>query len=136
MGVFTEVSLSPDAGQRNWLKIDFKRKEVESGLTVFNFEDHGFHVFYIPALNLSAYGSTSDEAKEMLLNVVLDDFNENIIELNEPAVFEYLSKLGWSCRGRESRSFENSAYIDKDGVLKNFDLPSDTPVQEQLLTLA
>ncbi len=136
MGVFTEISSSPNVGQMNWIKVNFGLKAVESALTVFDFEDHGHQVCYVPTLNLSAYGKTLDEARDMLLNVVLDDFFANMVELSEPAVFEYLSKLGWSCRGREERNFENSAYIDKDGVLKNFDLPRDTPIQEQMLTVA
>ncbi len=31
-------------------------------------------------------------------------------------------------------NFSNSAFVDKDGILRNFDLPQDTPISEQVVS--
>lgn len=130
-----EISHGDEPCKQNILTIDFAHQVITATLSGYSFEDHGFKMLYIPALNLSAYGDTAEEARQMMNELVMPDFLTRLASLSKMAVFEYLSKLGWSAINRESTSFETSAYVDKDGVLRNFDLPADTPIKEDLITV-
>ncbi|GAB4042067.1 type II toxin-antitoxin system HicB family antitoxin [Spirosoma jeollabukense] len=120
---------------QNKLTIDYGRGMIKGTFSIYTFEDNGFIVHYIPSLNLSAYGDTEQEASEMLKDAILPDFCQKLFAASRPKSFEHLSKLGWSAVSRESDKFENTAYVDRNGVLRNFDLPEDTPIEEQLLTV-
>lgn len=127
------VSPLSESGTESLLEIDFSSKQVRLAVSGFTFSDHGYTVIYIPTLNLSAYGNNEEEAKTMLSEVVLDDFCENLVGLSPMDAHEHLGQLGWTAIGRNSQNFSNSAFVDKDGILQNFDLPRDTPIQEQLV---
>lgn len=116
------------------IKIAFGH-EAEGLLKVFDFMDHGYHIMYVPSLKLSAYGKTKEEARQMLSDVVLFDFFEQLINMAEGEAFQHLSRLGWTIRGFQERVFENAAYVDKNGVLQNFNLPEDTPIEQELITV-
>ncbi|MBO0947517.1 hypothetical protein [Fibrella forsythiae] len=134
MGVYTELNEGPELLSHDSLSINFKSKNIQAQLNLYHFEDNGFMVSYIPSLNLSAYGETIEEAKHMLFHEVLDDFFHTIIDMPEMAVFEELGKLCWQgTRVQESRQYNNSAYVDKEGVLRDFDLPQDTPIHQELV---
>ncbi len=137
MGVFHELTQYTPLHKQNWLNVYFgKPGRVEAGFNTFYFEDHGHIIVYVPSMNLSAYGNTVEEAMDMLINVVIDDFFESIVRSSEGEAFQQLSKLGWSLQGHShEREFTNSAYVDKDGILRNFNLPADTPIHQQAITV-
>ncbi|GAB2587821.1 hypothetical protein [Spirosoma areae] len=120
----------------NFLHIDWNTQQVTHTIHILSFMDNGYHINYAPALKLSSYGNSFDEAKDMMVDVVLPDFFQEMLNLAPVAVLEYLSKLGWSAIGRESKDFENKSYVDKDGILRNFSLPQDTIIEEEVLTVA
>lgn len=120
-------------GNRDSLVINYKKKKVHGEFRVIGFEDHGHHIAYISSLNLSGYGNTPQEALEMLMKVVVSDFCENILSLPEYMITEEMEKLGWK-RGKLLRkTFSTSAYVDKEGILRNFNLSPDTKVSESVL---
>lgn len=120
---------------QNKLFINFPNKHIKATLSTYIFEDHGFMIYYIPSLNLSAYGDSVEEAKAMMVDTVLPDLLTDMIIKPRFEVFEHLGKLGWLAIDRASEKFENTAYVDKEGILRNFDLPIDTPIEETLLTV-
>lgn len=125
----------PLDGQPNWLRIQFGRPgSVEGLLSIFTFSEGEHFIAVAPALKLTGYGSTVEEAKYMLRYVVLEDYFERITATSEAEAFAELSKLGWSMQG-SARDF-TSGYVDRDGVLRNFHLPADTEIEEQALALA
>lgn len=131
-----ELTISPSfkSPKESFLEINFIRKQVRLAVAGFTFLDHGHTVIYLPSLNLSAYGNSEEEAKMMLAQVVLDDFCENLVALSLEEAHEYLAELGWTVESRNGQNFSNSAFVDKDGVLQNFDLPKDTPIVEQVVS--
>ncbi|TAE33468.1 MAG: hypothetical protein EAZ91_02320 [Cytophagales bacterium] len=131
-----ELIISPPSNSQreSFLEIDFVRRQVRLAVTGFTFLDHEHTIIYLPSLNLSAYGNSQEEAKTMLSEVVLDDFCENLIALSPVEAREFLGDLGWAMDAGNGLNFSNSAFVDKDGILRNFDLPQDTPISEQVVS--
>ena len=71
----------------------------------------------------------------MMFQDVLPDFFKALVHLSEDRLMQELEKLGWSKTGGELRSFENTVFVDRDGILQNFGLPADTVIEEQLLSV-
>ena len=115
------------------LKIDFKHKRGKGIFRILEFQDHGHHIVYIPALNLSAYGDTPEDAKEMMGDVVLEDFFENLFDQPESVVFEFLKNLGWTKSTIYPKELSNDVHVDTDGILKNFNLSPETKITEKLV---
>ncbi|ARK09022.1 hypothetical protein A6C57_01105 [Fibrella sp. ES10-3-2-2] len=134
MGIIAaNIANLPAPRRTDTLTIDFESHSIMGILNSYRFEDNGFIVTYIPSLGLSAYGETVEEANQMLVHDVINDFFNTIIDLPAVAVFEELSKLGWTCN--KATEFKNQAYVDEAGILQNFDLPQDTPIERHLVTV-
>jgi len=119
-----------------YLKINFKKPVAKAELWVVDFWDHGHIVAYIPSLQLSAYGKNSKEARDMLLNVVVQDFFEYLTKLPEAKATAELKRLGWRREKFFKKQFKNSeSYIDKQGILKSFNLSDETEINEQLVAV-
>ncbi len=123
-----------DTSRKEFLKINFSSGEVKAGLYTYDFKDNEHIITYIPSLNLSAYGSTVEEANERL-EEVLDDYFENLVELPERHASDELKKYGWSRDKIFKKKFEKSAYVDRDGILKNFNLSEDTKINEHFMAV-
>ena len=135
MAYTLDVSIDDRHAEESHLMVDFKARHVKGELVSYIFEDHGFRVFYSPSLNLSAYGNTDEEAKSMMVDAVMPDMFKAMLNKPKFEVFEYLGKLGWSAVDRNAETYNNTAYVDKEGILRNFDLPIDTPIEAQLVTV-
>jgi len=91
-------------------------------------------VIFIPSYDVTAYGDTLDEAKYMLSEIVFEDYFKELLELNESQIFEELRKSGWERNELFHKKFNRTAsYVNPLGVLKDFDLPSDTPIKEEYI---
>lgn len=116
---------------RESISIDIKNSRGEIGAVLFAFEDHGHQVAYLPSLKLSAYGKTAQEAKQMLFEEVLPDFFENLFLLNEAEMNEELAKYGWKRSQFFKKRYSNlNAFVDAEGVLRNFNLPAETHIEK------
>ena len=115
------------------LVIDYKRKKVSGRFTITGFEDNGHHIAYVASLNLSGYGNSPKEAFQMLLDIVVDDFFHNLVRLPEHEVSTELEKLGWKKNRILRKRFSSESYIDREGILRNFNLSPETIISEQLL---
>ncbi len=117
----------------NSLKIDWKKKRGAAKLHAVIFKDGDSHIIYIPSLNLSSYGDTLEESQAMMKGVVIPDFLETLFETSESAAMEELQNLGWQRNTMLKKKFSSEAYIDKNGILKDFNLEKDTQIQETTL---
>ena len=107
--------------QSESLKIDFKKKVVEGNFLAMVFANDGYEIAYIPSLNLSSYGTTKKEAVEML-NVSLKDFMDTLLEAGES-------------KGTYFKKFD-APFVDKDGVLREFDLSEETKIETMSMAVA
>lgn len=117
------------------IKIDFRKKIAKANLKAVSFKDGGQFIVYIPSLNLSAYGDTQEEAKTMLFDIVLDDFFETLMEAPLDSAKKELFKYGWEQSAILKKQFSSSIFIDRQGILKNFNLSEDTTFQEEMVSI-
>lgn len=98
------------------------------------FEQEGFKIVFIPSIGLSAYGSTYEEAREMMkvsIHEAMTAFNK----CTPAEMFAELKSYGWERNVFYTSDLSKSAHIDKEGILRDFDLDLDTPIQERLVTV-
>lgn len=95
----------------NRISLDVSSNSVEVELIAYAFADNGYIVNYIPSLNLSAYGLTQQEANTMLIDIVLDDYVDNLIELPLDRITHELNRLGWSAINSDAGGFEHASPI-------------------------
>lgn len=127
------VELKPGDPKEQFITLDYKKKHAKGCFWTLFFQDHEFQIAYIPSLNLSAYGRTEQEALNMLYNQVVDDFFTSLFTLTESGISDELKRYGWKKSLLRRKRFMDPPFVDKEGVLKNFNLPAETPVKEQLV---
>jgi len=129
---FKKLSVSENPSQS--IFINKSKGHIHGVLKVFQIQDGEFIVVYCPSLNITGYGKTVDEAESMFKDSI-NDYFESLMVLKKEAIDSELSLLGWD-HGYFAKRYENKAFIDKQGVLKNFELPKDTPIKEKLIEVA
>ncbi len=117
------------------LNLNFNKSIAKGTFLLHIFEDHGHFVGYMPSLNLTAYGDSPNEAGERLLKEVCDDYFRNLMALGRDGAERELAKLGWKKRPLFGKQFTSDCYVDKEGVLKNFNLPEETKVDTKVVTV-
>ncbi len=109
--------------------------EVKATFQSYSIKDGDQYVAYIPSLEMTGYGKTVDEGLEMLKEAV-EDYFENLMKLTMLGISKELSKHGWNRDKILRKQFSNDTFIDKDGVLKGFEMPKDTPIEANRLQMA
>lgn len=74
-----------------------RRSKVEFNLPVIKFQEDNLHFYYTPALDLTGYGHSEEEAKNSF-NETLGQFFDYTI--NKKTLTSELKKLGWKVRGK------------------------------------
>lgn len=120
----------------DYLQLHFSRpRRAKGSFTVHTFKDSGHTIAYLPSLNLSAYGDSDEQALERLLKEVLDDFLDGLMQLTPERAKLELEKLGWSRSTLFKKQFKSNSFVDRDGVLKNFDLPEETKIDTRVVAV-
>lgn len=121
-----------------FLKIQHSKhhKSLKGQVAAIDFQNDGFHIVYIPSLKLSAYGKNINEANQMMKDVILPDFCETLMNESIDRVLNELKKLGWNQNIFFKKQLSKTAHVDVDGILREFDLPEDTKINERVLQVA
>jgi hypothetical protein len=124
--IFDKISTLSD----DTLKLS--KTTIVVNVTAFNFldKDTQSHIFFIPSLDISSYGETIEEATEML-KFSLNDFCKFLLGLTPERRKLELSNLGWKKNYFFNKQF-SKAYIDANGVLKNFNIEENSLKIEHL----
>jgi len=117
------------------IKVDKKKATIKATFKSFNIKDGKYFVAYIPSLDMTGYGDSENEAVDMLKDV-MDDFFSDLIKLSLSDIDKELAKYGWNHSKIFKKQFSNRAHVDKGGVLKGFEMPKDTPIEENILQVA
>ena len=120
---------------QDWINLHHSksRKKVKMHLRALTVKDHDNFVLIIPSLNLSSYGETHDEAREMMEKIVLNDFCETLMALPLPEILKELHSLGWSNSPFFAKELSRTSYIDKEGLLKDFDISENAIIEESIM---
>ncbi|GHB44374.1 hypothetical protein [Mongoliitalea lutea] len=111
----------------NSLKIDLKARTITGTFEAVFFQNDGYWVFYAPALDISSYGLTKEEAETSFFEVYLKEYFSNIIN-NPSDGMKELESMGWKRNKHLRKQFYSDSYVDKDGFLNEFNLPEDTEI--------
>ena len=110
-------------------------KTLNGLIKAIEFENDGYHIVYLPSLKISSYGKSKEEAEEMMKEVVIKDFCETLMDQKLSKVLADLHSLGFKKRGFFETEMSKSAHVDKEGILKDFDLAENTQFNESMLTV-
>ena len=113
------------------LKLDFKNQSiVVSGMVILIHDPSGQWVSFIPSLNLSGHGNTINQAIASM-EVGLHAFADDLFEAGEKRSKKYLlEELGFVNEKYFKKQYRSEAYIDVSGMLRDFDLPEDSEVNQ------
>lgn len=117
------------------IKYNDHHKSFHGEFNSVEFENDGYTILYIPSLRLSAYGKSFEEADAMMRDVVVQDFCETLMEQKLSKILSDLKALGFNQSPFFKTELSKSAHIDKEGLLKDFDLSEDTKFSERVLTV-
>ena len=119
------------------ININTKHQSFHGSLCVVQFMDHGHYISYMPSLNLTGYGDTPNEADKLLMDFVVKDFLEGLFSLEkDELIFDELKKLGWQRSPFFKKDLNKSAYVNKEGILRDFNLPAETKIESKLMSVA
>lgn len=76
------------------------RENVEFSVSIFLWEENSIFYVYSPALDLTGYGLTKEEARESF-ETVLEEFIK--YTHNKKTIFQELENLGWAVNKRKKR---------------------------------
>lgn len=76
------------------------RQNVEFSVSIFLWEEDSIFYVYSPALDLTGYGLTKEEARESF-ETVLEEFIK--YTHNKKTIFKELENLGWAVNKRRKR---------------------------------
>lgn len=116
-----------------YLKVNIKQREARGRFKLIEFQDIGHFVTLIPSLNLSAYGDTKADSRKMMGDIVLKDYFDHLMALTESRIFEELKNLGWDRSPFYKEELSKDVHIDREGILKNFNLSETTILEETLI---
>ncbi len=100
--------------RHNWINVK---------LSLIEFEENGLHFVYSPALDLTGYGKTEEEAKESY-NLAMEEFIK--YTTNKETVYQELERLGWTISKKkkvtapslsallQSRSYLEEIFTERD----------------------
>jgi len=127
-------NIVPPPGGYESLSIHKSKKSVKAIFRSYDLKEGKTFITYIPSLEASGYGSTKEEANNMIREVI-EDFFDNLFKLKTDQMEVELRKLGWQQDKMFNKRFENTSYVGEDGILKNFNLPENTEIEMKMMEL-
>jgi len=99
--------------------IRIKGDKINVGTMVISGKDGNYFVCISPALNVSGYGETEEEAKESFMENI-DLFCSDLMILSKEKIEHELFKLGFRREKYKTKNF-SKLYVDDKGVLQGLE---------------
>lgn len=117
------------------LRIIPSKKSISMTVTIYELisKNDKDLILYIPSLKIYGKGKNLKSAKENLDNKV-DKYLKSLIKLSQHKIQSELIKLGWQQNKYKTKNYSNS-FIDKNGILKNFEIPVEDHVVKKTTEL-
>ena len=114
--------------------LNITKTRIKGQFSGVAFAEGNSHIVYIPSLQLSSYGDSIKEAREMM-EIVLVKFSKDVLALSEDKVQNVLSKLGWKRTQYFKKRMVNLSETTFDDIKKQFNLPDETEVEEMSIAV-
>jgi len=128
-----QFKISDQKNEKDSLHFNFGNKEISGNLTIHYFVDHGHHICYVPSLQLTSYGDSKEEAFNRFINEVLEEYFKILFNLDKGLIDAELKKVGFTRNKFFTKRFLSNTFIDKDGILRDFNLPKETIIETSAL---
>jgi len=96
-----------------------KGNKMHFNLNAFRGKQGDFIVYFSPALNISGYGKTDKEASDFF-KIEIQLFCDDVMGMSIDERNNYLASIGFKKERYRNKNF-SKAFVDRDGVLQNFD---------------
>lgn len=113
-----------------FIRIKPSNEHVKGCFNVYGFDEGDHKILYAPSLELSAYGTTEDEAKEMFKVSINTFFEDFLKEHGVEALYAELKKMGWTQKKYHKKQLVNLSKTTFEDIRKEFNLPEDAPYQQ------
>jgi hypothetical protein len=96
------------------------KSKVNARLQIVSFQDMETRqiVMLVPALKLTAYGTTDSRAYEMM-KLVLNDYFDYLTSLGATGINKELTSLGFKAEKYRKKDY-STTHVDEKGVLREF----------------
>lgn len=104
---------------KDTLRVNPSKNRVELTAGMYKITEKNDHIIlYIPSLNLSGYGDSVDEAREML-QFSLDEYFNYFFKLSRKQQAEELQNKGWNKVWLSSKEF-SKVHVNINGELEGY----------------
>ena len=119
-----------EATAKEFITIDERDQSSNGCLRIITYidKDTNQHIAYVPSLEVTGYGNTETEARDLLW-VAIEKFFDHLFSPSVTRIYDELSKLGWKRSWYKKKEFSRT-YIDVTGELKEFALEDSIRTEE------
>lgn len=135
MSSFINFEVNKGHNAPEFLYVRKSKRYVTATFRIWSVKDGEHIVSIIPSLALSSYGDTKQQSIEMLKEA-LNDYFETLVTLKSEALDSELRKHGWKHLDIFHKKQFTGPFIDKEGILRDFSLPQDTDIEEEVMTIS
>ena len=101
---------------------------ISAHLDLYSFLDKNIHILYCPALDMSGYGETEEDAQKSFEEVFTTSMAYMV---TENSLHDDLKKHGWNIRGKKSHDLKSPKFEDMYKTNKDFkDIIDNKPYQK------
>ena len=101
---------------------------ISAHLDLYSFLDKNIHILYCPALDMSGYGETEEDAQKSFEEVFTTSMAYMV---NKNSLHDDLKKHGWNIRGKKSHDLKSPKFEDMYKTNKEFkDIIDNKPYQK------
>ena len=97
-------------------RINVSKENISSQLAVFLFKEEDSYIAYSPALDLSGYGKTEEDARNSF-NITLKEYFDYCVD--KGTLYQDLVNHGWNVKKNELETPRISFLITKNAELSN-----------------
>lgn len=98
-------------------EMQMPKVNLKAHLDLYSFLDNGIHIIYCPALDMSGYGNSEDEARASFEEVFTNSIKYMV---NKNTLHQDLRKHGWNVRGKKSHDLKSPKFEDMYKSNKDF----------------
>lgn len=118
--------------REEFIKVDKSKGRVNRHLTMIFYKDQDSVIAYLPSLIISGYGDSEKEAAQMVTTTV-EEYFRSLLPQPLSVITNELKQYGWMQKKYLKKQFIPTAFIDPAGILRQFDLPKEAFLKEELL---
>src|ERR1035437_7088153 len=98
-------------------EMQLPKGHLKARLDLYAFLDNNIHIVYCPALDMSGYGKTEEDAQKSFEEV----FSTSMLYMiHKSSLHDDLRKHGWNVRGKKSHDLKSPKFEDMYKANKDF----------------